>query len=309
MRLIFCADPLDPRAPDPAFAQEVAAADSLHIAYSLVHFEALVYEQDERKAVRRVEPPQNEDVGVYRGWMLRPELYARLYDALAERGIRLINTPAAYRHCHHLPESYAVIESNTPKSVWAPVKGEVSIDAVMRLLEPFGAMPIIVKDYVKSQKHRWAEACFIPSAADREAVERVVNRFLQLQGEELNEGLVFREYMEFEPLATHSKSGMPLTKEYRLYYLDGDLLLTAPYWEQGDYSDETLPTERFSQLARKVQSRFFTMDVAKRKAGDYMVVELGDAQVAGLPERADAVVFYQRLKTLLQPAAAGQGAK
>jgi hypothetical protein len=302
MRLIFCSDPLDPRRPDPMYAQEVAAASGLGIAYSLMSFEALLYEQNEQKAVRRVEPSPQEDIGIYRGWMLRLEHYARLYTALTERGIRLVNTPSAYRHCHHLPESYSIIESSTPTTVWMPVNGAVSMEAVMRLLEPFGAKPIIVKDYVKSQKHKWAEACFIPSAADREDVERVVGRFLQLQGDDLNEGLVFREYMEFEPLATHSKSGMPLTKEYRLFYLDGEPILTAPYWEQGDYSAETLPRETFSRVAQKVQSRFFTMDVAKLKDGEYMVVELGDAQVAGLPERADPVAFYTAIWSRLQPA-------
>ena len=302
MRLIFCSDPLDPKVPDPMYAREVEAARSLDITHSLIHFEALLYEQDAQKAVRRVEPSAQEDIGIYRGWMLRPEHYTRLYAALVERGIRLLNTPAAYRHCHYLPESYAVIKSRTPVTVWMPVSEAVSIDAVMCLLEPFGAEPIIVKDYVKSQKHQWAEACFIPSAADKEAVERVMSRFLQLQGDDLNEGLVFREYVEFEPLATHSKSGMPLTKEYRLFYLDGKLLLAAPYWEQGDYTDEPLPNESFSQVAEKVQSRFFTMDVARRNNGEYMVVELGDAQVAGLPERVAPIAFYAAMYSRLESA-------
>ncbi len=38
------------------------------------------------------------------------------------------------------------------------------------------------------------------------------------------------------------------------------------------------------------------MDIAKRKDGDWMIVELGDAQVAGLPENADALKFYRGLK-------------
>src|SRR5450432_3294033 len=66
-------------------------------------------------------------------------------------------------------------------------------DEVMALLRPFGEKPIIVKDYVKSRKHEWNEACYIPCASDRQAVERVVMGFLHLQGEDLNEGLVFRE--------------------------------------------------------------------------------------------------------------------
>jgi hypothetical protein len=44
----------------------------------------------------------------------------------------------------------------------------------------------------------------------------------------------------------------------------------------------------------RVPSRFFTMDVAQRADGSWMIVELGDAQVSGL-QTADATKFYQAL--------------
>lgn len=309
MRLIFCDDPLDPQVVDPVYAKEMAVARELGIACSPINFEALVYERDGRAAVRRVEAREREEIGVYRGWMLRHEMYALLYEALIERGVRLINSPAAYRHCHHLPESYTAIEEHTARTIWLPWQSGVSLDEsrldeVMRRLETLGDRPLIVKDYVKSQKHRWAEACYIPSATNRATVARVTNRFLELQGEDLNEGLVFREYLEFEPLTVHSKSGMPLTKEYRLFYLDGEPILKVPYWEQGEYETDTLPMETFNRVASRIQSRFFTMDIAqvKAKQGEehtYRIVELGDAQVAGLPERADPVTFYRALHALI----------
>jgi hypothetical protein len=39
------------------------------------------------------------------------------------------------------------------------------------------------------------------------------------------------------------------------------------------------------------------MDIAKRRDGDWLIVELGDAQVAGLPAHADVDAFYEALKT------------
>ena len=53
--------------------------------------------------------------------------------------------------------------------------------------------------------------------------------------------------------------------------------------------------ERFAAVAGGVRSRFFTMDVAQRRDGDWLIVELGDAQVAGLPENADVDGFYKAL--------------
>src|SRR5262249_55176117 len=105
----------------------------------------------------------------------------------------------------------------------------------------------------------------------------------------------FREFVALEPLARHPKSGMPLAKEFRRFFLDGEPLLTTEYWEEGIYGDERPPDALFSDIARAVQSRFFTMDVARRAEGDWLIVELGDGQVAGLPQRVDVGAFYQAL--------------
>jgi hypothetical protein len=175
------------------------------------------------------------------------------------------------------------------------VQGEVSIDEVMAILRPFGSSPLVVKDFVKSQKHYWHEACYIPSASDRQAVERVVRAFLDLQGDDLNEGLVFREYEQLEPLATHPQSGMPLALEYRTFWLDGEPVLVGEYWAEGAYSGTPPPVGEFREVAAAVQSRFFTMDIARRAAGDWIIVELGDGQVSALPENVDPDQFYRSL--------------
>ena len=53
MLTLFCADPLAPRRPDPAFAREVAAVEALALPSALVHFEALL-EGDGQAAVRHL---------------------------------------------------------------------------------------------------------------------------------------------------------------------------------------------------------------------------------------------------------------
>jgi len=125
--IIFCSDPLRPRYPDEMYEAEADAVKALGYTYALIHYEALVDDQQPQKAVRSV--PQSSNQGIYRGWMLKPAHYALLYDALLERGITLINPPAAYQHCHHLPESYPVIENLTPRSVWTT--GNFPMDTLM----------------------------------------------------------------------------------------------------------------------------------------------------------------------------------
>jgi len=293
MLIIFCADPLDSSQPDSAYSSEVAAVKSIGLDYNLINFEDLISSNPNR-AVRNVKS-QADTLGIYRGWMLKPPQYEQLYNALMSRGIQLINDRTAYQHCHYLPDSYDVIAPYTPQTIWFKTDKNVSMSEVMEKISVFGSQPLILKDYVKSQKHYWNEACYIPDASDSATVERVTKRFLELQGDDLNEGLVFRAFVDFEPLSTHVKSGMPLTKEFRIFYVDGEPLTSIEYWDQGDYQSLKPPVEQFSTVANKIQSRFFTMDIAKRKDGDWMIVELGDGQVAGLPEKANAVDFYSSL--------------
>ena len=299
MKFLLCSDPFDSRKPDPAYENEVAAIEGLGLEYCLFSYEALVCDDNPAKALRGIAEQQKSELTIYRGWMLKPGEYKQLYDSMDDRNMRLVNDPEAYRHCHYLPESYSVISSKTPRSVWLKTGPDVAFDKIMELLRPFDSSPVIVKDFVKSRKHEWNEACYIPSASDRAAVERVVRRFLELQDDDLNEGLVFREYIEFEPLATHSKSGMPLTKEFRIFFFDGRPIYWTQYWEEGDYAETFPPLNDFLGIARAAKSCFFTMDVAKRLDGEWMIVELGDAQVAGLPESVDPLQFYKALQTAL----------
>lgn len=297
MKIIFCSDDLDRRKPDEVYAAEVAAVERLGGHYFLINFDALTNEQNAEKAVRRVPEEPEPCPAMYRGWMLKPSAYSKLYEALAHKGLHLINDPAAYLHCHHLPESYSVIEKSTPRSVWLKIEGKVDMDRIMALLQPFGSAPLVLKDFVKSRKHEWDEACYIASASDRSSVEKIVRRFLELVDDDLNEGLVFREFIEFEPLTRHSKSGMPLTKEIRLFFIDGKPIFWTRYWDEGDYTGIAPPLDQFTSVAASVKSRFFTMDIAKRRNSDWMIVELGDGQVAGLPENADVDGFYQAVRT------------
>ena len=294
MRIIFCEDPLDYRQVDAMYQAEADAAQALGIPYSRISFEALTTGAP-HLTVKRIPASESIEDALYRGWMLKPDQYRQLYDALLDRGLRLINTPDMYRHTHHLPESYDIIAGHTPRSVWLKVGPNFTLDDVHTALKPFGDLPVIVKDYVKSQKHYWYEACYIPDAADRQHVKRVVSRFLELQGDDLNEGLVFREFVEFQPLTQHSRSDMPLTQEYRVFVADGRPIFDTRYWSEGEYADVHPELSQFEPVMQQVNSRFYTMDIARLSNGTWMIVELGDGQTAGLADHVNVGDFYQAL--------------
>lgn len=284
MKIIYCDSVLDNKVIEPDYEEEKKSAVNAGFDFSLVSFEELTV-GNITTALRFVKDVESKECGIYRGWMLTPNQYQELYNGLLSKNIELINSPAQYKHCHYLPNAYSKIESKTPKSNWTK-----------DLTKEFGDNPIIVKDFVKSEKHNWEEACFIPNASNLDKVKSVVDKFIELRGDSLNEGLVFRQFEELEYLAEHSKSGMPLTKEFRIFFANKKILKVFDYWDEGEYGDTKPELGDFMEMAQRIDSNFFTMDIAKKKNGEWIIMELGDGQVAGLPDNADKNVFYNKLK-------------
>ncbi len=296
--ILFPCEPFEPRQVDGAFAEEREAALSAGFSVGLFDHTLIVGGQAE-EAVRRV---RVQGPAIYRGWMLTVPQYAVLYDELSRRDVQLGNSPERYAFCHELPNSYEVLKGETPRSVWCAIQGEADFAAIRACAAQLGAGGAVLKDYVKSQKHYWNEACYIPDATDGERVEAVVRRFLELQGPELNGGLVFRSYVPLKILGAHPQSGMPLAAEFRSFWLNGELVLSHKYWAELTSFEAELPLDWMKSLVRQIDSSFFTMDVAMREDGTWVVIELGDGQVAGLPSQELAHDFYRALYGAVAPA-------
>jgi len=296
MEIIFCANPLNLRNVDLDYVDEAQAVSACSLDYSILNYDALV-SNNINEAFKQIPKTPKLRPAIYRGWMMTPDKYTLFYHALEQSGVKLINTPSQYQHCHYLPENYPLFQTMTPKTVWIKNEENLSIKAIMKVLEPYGHCPIILKDYVKSQKHYWHEACFIPSATDEKAVSKVVQRFLKLQGEQPEGGLVFREYIEFESIGKHLKSAMPLSLEYRIFFWHQKPIALYPYWNEIKYPNIKPPLKIFTKIAQRVESHFFTMDIAKSPKIGWLIVELGDGQVAGLPDNVDIKAFYQNFQS------------
>lgn len=292
MRIIFCDSVFDNKIIESDYEGEKESAVRAGFDFSLISFEELANGNITR-ALRFVKKLDKKGLGIYRGWMLTPSQYRNLYEGLLIKNIELINSPEEYKHCHYLPESYNIIESKTPKSIWTT---ELDINSIIELVKEFGGSPVVVKDFVKSEKHNWEDACFIPKSSDSKKLKSVVDKFLELRGDSLNEGLVFRQFEELEFLIDHSKSGMPLTKEFRIFFANKRTVKILDYWDEGEYGETKPELDAFEEIAQNIRSNFFTMDVAKKKNGHWIIMELGDGQVAGLPDKADKNEFYKNLK-------------
>lgn len=299
--VLFPSNSMHPTAPDAAFEEEARHAAGAGFDVGLIDLE--VFLGGEVK-LRRV--PEGPGEVVYRGWLLELDAYRRMSDVVAARGRRLITETPAYQHCYHLPEWYEAIggAEHTARSIWIP-GSTFDIDAVVaKVKEAFGAGAVILKDYVKSRKHEWFDACFIPAADDEANVRRVVQNFLRLQDAHVVGGLVFREFVALRRIGLHPKSRLPLVNEHRFFVWGGRPFYSAPYWADGDYSGERPSADVLAPILGRVKSRFYAADVAEREGGGWLLVELNDGGSAGIPEGGSAEAFYRSLHA----AAAGKAA-
>lgn len=294
--ILFCESPFQANKVDESFEDQFVAAKANGFATLLFNFEDLTSADRSSIATKRIKPVEESAKVIYRGWMLTPTQYAWLYDDLLSKNYQLINSVEEYQNCHYLPDSLRFIESRTPKTVFEKWDNKNSLDKLIEKTKVFGSNPVILKDYVKSEKHDWETACFVPDASNTDKLIQSINNLIELRGKYLNEGIVVRAFVELNDLTIHTKSGMPLTEEYRLFFYNNQLVGIYDYWEEGEYKLTKPNTTEFEKIAKVIQSNFFSMDIARQKNGDWVIIELGDGQVAGLPDRTDRNEFYTQLK-------------
>jgi hypothetical protein len=281
MQVLFC-QPQTPQTTDDRFELEVAAAEELGIACAHLAIEAVVDDElDDALDGLELE----DDEVVYRGWMLTQDDYTRLADALANRGIALVTPPEAYEAAHYLPSWIDALRGVTPETVWTE---GVDIGEAWELAQRLGPPPWIVKDHVKSAKHAWDEACFVPASADRAAFTRICTALIDERGDAFERGLVVRRFV---PLA-HPPGMRGLADEHRLFFWEGRLVASAPYH---DAPATSIVPATLHTLGRRIASPFISMDVARTVAGDWIVIEVGDGGVSTIPPLMDPRALYRRI--------------
>ena len=283
---LFCSDYFDKAQPDIDYAEEYHHAKNLGIPAHLFCLETFL--ESNKLRIAHADKPVTL---IYRGWMVTHEQYTALYDSLLAKGFTLINTPEQYRQCHHLPYWYGLLVKHTAKSLWT--QGVPSEAETIQLLMSFGDRPLIVKDYVKSRKHEWEEACFIPNASDTDDAAQVIDSFLERQGDDLAGGIVLREYLSLKMLGSHKKSHMPIAKEVRIFCIYHQPFAYIQYWS-GEESRAHSEYQSLISACRGLDSNFYTIDLAQQENGEWIIIEVGDGQVSGLQDY-NVALFYSAL--------------
>lgn len=217
--------------------------------------------------------------------MLTAEEYERLDAAVAERGGALVTSPEDYELAHYLPGWFGAVAAESPATRWT---AGTDLDEAWQAACALGPPPYVVKDHVKSAKELWHEACFVPAGADRDDFARVCAALIDARGDRFERGLVVRRFVALAP----APGGEGERDEHRLFFWRGRLIASAPYHDVPGGDD--VPA-RFAALGRALDVPFFSADVARTLAGDWIVIELGDGGVSTLPPTMDPRAFYRAI--------------
>ncbi|WP_203989765.1 ATP-grasp domain-containing protein [Sphaerisporangium rufum] len=278
---LFCADPLRPRRVDPHFEAQAQAVRDLDGRLALIDHDAV---QADRIAEAVARVPRGFGPVWYRGWMLRTEQYRAMEEALRARGCRLLVSGQEYRAGHELPGWIDCFRHLTPRTVVLPMAPSAAPPDVKRLASAVAGWSdggFVIKDYVKSRKYEWSDACYAPNLA---RLPDVVARFVELQGEDLVGGLVIRRFENFE------------RRELRVWWVDGEPVFAGPHPDDAQAATEAPgDLSEVRAAVRRLGCRFVTTDLVQRADGVRRVIEVGDGQVSDWPSATDPAVLYAAL--------------
>jgi hypothetical protein len=244
--LLVPANPLRPRRADEHFAAEAAAARDAGITVALIDHDALADPAGAERAVARV--PDAGGPAVYRGWMMSSASYAALADALTARGVRLRTDPAQYQQAHVLPGWHPALAEVTPQAAWTDGDGQAGFRAAC---ERLGPGPAVLRDYVKSMKHHWHEAAYIPDVADTPAAWKVASRFRELRDDEFTGGFVLRRFEHFD------------SAEARTWWVDGACRLITAHPDTPADLPPDIDLSPFAALIGSLGLPFVTADLRR----------------------------------------------
>ncbi|WP_310485338.1 ATP-grasp domain-containing protein [Chamaesiphon sp. VAR_48_metabat_403] len=216
-------------------------------------------------------------IGIWAGFIPSEAKYEAVYRAAAEKNVFLVNDPIQHQTALEFDRYYPLLGNLTPQSLTITSLDECA-DAGAKL-----GFPVFVRGAVKSNKTLGWDACV---ANDSDELSYIVEQILSIphraRGRAIIRQLVKLRYRSIMP------GNFPRSREYRLFVCRGQVLACGYYWDE--FEDEFILTEldrasldRLAILAAiQVNVPYIIVDIGQLESGDWIVIEIGDAQFAGM---------------------------
>lgn len=243
MRVILPFNPLKNNEADEPYQVEYSLLKKTGVDCSLFDFDVLDF--DEFNPF----PAINDELVLYRGWMLNSQRYEKLVEYITNKGGIPFTSYKKYLRCHHLSNWYDSCLEYTPETVFF-----ADNDTLLANLESLDWGKFFVKDYVKSNSTERGSVASSP----KEVLDIV--ELLKLYRGEIEGGIAIRRVEKYQA-----------DSEIRYFVFNGN-----------PYSPDGIVPDLVSEIAKKIDAPFYSVDIARRKDGVLRLIELGDGQVSDM---------------------------
>lgn len=280
--ILFPSDYFDINKIDESFKNEYEAV------LSNGNFEILLFSYDEWIAEGKLKLNYMVDTTtdtIYRGWMMKTEIYENFYRELQRKNIKLMTAPNEYAKFHSFPNIYPELQGDTAKML---VYGDINKIDLQEIKNTFSQF--MIKDYVKSVKGTDFPKC-IGSNINEDEFNELIKKFLEYRGELYTGGICIKEYLDLKLYGDK-------TNEYRVFYMNHRIATVSRNSGQPCYTAE--PPKEFIEKYRNLPSPFYTVDYAELSDGTWKIIEAGDGQVSGLSDNQDIHNFYRLISVIFE---------
>ncbi len=225
------------------------------------------------------------------GFIPSPERYAAIEKAARAKNLVLCNTLEQHLDAQEFDRFYPKLGEMTPRSVIIRHPDEAAA-----ALKAVGGGPVFVKGVIQSRKSRGWRACVAETIGE---LEILVRHLLDLENRSRGR-VVVRQLVPLRYTRTAPGSDFPLGREFRLFLLYGQIVAIGYYWEGEDNLSALTPAEEVTvrsmaeEAASRVGTPYIAVDIGQAEAGEWIVIETGDAQFSGL-SRMSALLLWRRV--------------
>lgn len=214
------------------------------------------------------------------------EDYAGVEATIADMGMSLLVNEKEHLRCSTIEGWYPLLKDKTP---FTKIYDE--FPKVEEVLKDF-SFPIFIKGNRQTSRHK-KKQCIIENTDQYNELRKAwkYDRILSWQK------VAIRKYVPLQVIDGVSFPDMvPISYEFRFFYFEGKCMAYGPYWYMrhkyslsGSELKEVLKLTDWA--AQRIGASFTAIDVAKTALGDWIIIEVNDAQESGFVG-ADPLVLW-----------------
>lgn len=202
--------------------------------------------------------------------------YAAVEAAVSDIGMRLLIPESEHLRSSTIEEWYPLLKEHTPITKVYDV-----FPATEDVLKDF-SFPIFIKGNRQTNRHKKSQ-CIISTKKEYEKLknEWYTDEILAWQK------IVIREFIPLQTIDNSSFPDMvPISYEFRFFYFMGKCVAYGPYWNIGTryfmcVEDRKEAEALANWAADQLSCSFVAIDLAKTASGNWIIIEVNDAQESG----------------------------